>query len=275
MSNIINVATSFNNNNFRNAIVMVNSLLNNYSSNEKITMYCFVTDDILNKKEEFISFLEKKEILNLQFLQSKSWKQQVENGNKILSNPVWHKLFISSELKDISKVLYISPNSLFQRDADVLLSYKYFGKIGGIIDHYAMNETIFENSNYIYYWYDTMYADLNEWRSLKFENWVIEYSNSLKINTINKENDALNIFFRKYSRALPYYFGFPVRMQTESYYNWVLSSPINISFRGEYRPWTAHQHHPYEIFWRNEYYKIFNEIPPLQKTLRNEIVIDD
>lgn len=271
----MNLVTSFDERSYNHAVIMIKSFFKNYKNQEKINLFCFVNEDLLSQESEFFSLIDEKDRLSLKFIVSKRWSKEVNNKNAILSDIVWQKLFIASELTDIKNVLYITPNSMFQKDVDTFLKYNYFGKIAGVIDNYGMNEIIFNTPDSVYYWYDVMYADLEFWRESNFEDWVINYSKNLLINTINKENDALNIFFKKYAKPLPYHFGYMARIKDEPRFSELLSHPSLVVFGGKNKPWTDHNYNNYEISWRNQYRAIFGEDVPIRENLKNEVYLND
>ena len=271
----MNLVTSFDERSYNHAVIMVKSFFKNYKDQEKINLFCFVNEDLLSQESEFYGLINETNRLSLKFLVSKRWSNEIKDKKTMLSDIVWQKLFIASELKDINNALYITPNSMFQKDVSTFLKYNYFGKIAGVIDNYGMNEIIFNTPDSVYYWYDVMYVDLEFWRDSNFEDWVVSYTNNLLINTINKENDALNIFFKELSSAIPYTFGYMAKFKDEPRFEEILVNPSLVVFGGKNKPWTNHNYNSYEMLWRDEYKIIFGEDVPIRENLKNEVYLND
>ena len=269
----LSIVTSFDKEELNHALVMIKSFSDNYfEENEDISLFCFVDEEIEKNKQEILNRIHVHKNIHIDFVVSKNWidvKSDIKNSC-LLKNKVWHKFFISSELKDCDNIIYVSPNSLFLRDVTPLLKYKPSNKFAARIDNFGWNEVVFSTQDRVYYETDVFYTSLSFWREKNIEKWVVDYLNFTKINPMNMDQDLFNIFFDKDMTALPYHFCYGSRMNTELYFGWQLKNPLVISFSGRDCPWIKKEnYHHLEILWNNYHHRVIRE-EKVEKSIRFE-----
>lgn len=254
------IVTSFDDNYFDYAAVMVKSFSNNYHENEVLKFTCLVPKESLHREEEFINLIKTKS-LKIEFVNAESFNSFQSSGkayeSRYISNNMYHRLFIGSILKEFSKAIYIDPDALILRDVKPLLNYKTQLPLAAVVEYTDMAIKDLGTEDIPYFNNGVFIADLNFWRDKQIEKKLVEWL------LINEKKDcpdqsAMNEIFKYLWTPLPINFNLlAFKLFEDKTLEKNFNNPLIVHFVGPFKPWDNNVEVP---IWSNKWKVVYKSI---------------
>lgn len=257
----LSLATSFDINYYNYVKVMLKSFSINYHGNEKLDFYCLVPQDLLDKEKNFIQELQV-DNLNIKFITSPNFINFLDNYENIpgantesiwITKNAYHRIFLSSVLPEIDKIIYIDPDCFIRRNVLPLLQYPDYNKFMATAEIHSpdpisltWDRCYFNNGVFITF--------LNYWRENDLENKMLDYLYKNGATT-HPEQDLQNIFFADVFYPLPQSFNTFAFYDKLKYLDiFVKPDPLIVHFAGHTKPWSGTYNSEYAVEWNDLYY---------------------
>lgn len=256
------VFTSFDEGYYDTAAVMVSMLIDNYSGQEALQLYCLVPEELHHKEDSFISLVGSPSNVSIKFVTAKRYRglvnsRLVENDDievEWITTSAFHRIFISSEFPDIDKAIYIDPDIIILRDIQPILDYPLHNKI---IAHIELSPPEYIDKDTNYFNNGVYITDLNYWREQGLEGKMI---NDILHDRVSKhgEQDLMNKYFKDCVSHLPRTMNLFSYQDHSELLREATPDPIIVHFLGPLKPWKNHDVETrWTNIWRDRYRKLF------------------
>lgn len=264
------LATSFDENYIDYMPVMVQSISENYHGKEVLDFYCLVPEELLVKETQFRLNLNVTN-MNIKFVTSENYKKFLNNGfanaSIWVTQNAWHRMFISSLLKDYDKCIYLDADTMVCRDIDPLLNYPMYSKFMAYQEIWTESKA-FETNDRIYFNDGVFITDLNYWRDNDLENKMVDYviKNG---STEYIEQDILNRFMVDEFYPLPMSFNFFAwQFRFLPFIYEIMKDPLVVHFNGPEKPWKKEA----DIYgvWTERWRSLYNRLTGINIKMEEE-----
>ena len=258
------IVTSFDGNYFQYSMVLARSLADNYNGGERLELICLVPLDLAAREEEYVSKVDRREKLRIQFRSSTSYEQLVASGrynfDKIphITSNAMQRIFMAATLHEYDDVLYIDPDCMITRDIRPALEYPLVNKFLATVESDGSSLTVFDDPDRAYFGNGVFITSLEYWRAARIEEKMLQFLTDPSYEeTACIEQDLMNRFLFDVWSPLPVSFN----------YRWEFvelggpfrgSFPLIFHFIGSYKPWIQYGNTTsFEAAWRKIYLDMF------------------
>jgi len=258
------VLTSFDENYYEYAPVLVRSFSDNYHSDKIQDFYCLVPEKLLSLQDDFINRVGNVKNLNIKFVCAPDYIQFEKDAKKIniigeghfwLSRHAMHRVFMIQVLDGFDKAIYIDPDTIVLRDVKPLLEYPMYNKFVACVEVHDFDNHLTESQDDIYFADGVFIADLNFWRVSGMHYKMKDYIYNNPIPPF-MDQDIFNLFFMPYLQNMPLRFNtYPIYLK-EPLLAQHTENPLIAHFVGWEKPWRDVESNKYIDLWRDAYNRL-------------------
>jgi lipopolysaccharide biosynthesis glycosyltransferase len=258
------VLTSFDENYFSYARVMVKSFSDNYKKEKSQDFYCLVPETLLDKEQQFKSELGDVGNLNIKFVCSPDYTQFIKDSEKInvvnegahaFNRHAFHRVFLSQVCDKFDKAIYFDPDTLILRDVDPILDYPLNNALMACVEVHEPTNNLTGKKDQLYFNSGVFITDLNFWRENNMHDKIKAHLYKGEIAEY-MDQDILNLFFIDNLYPLPLSFNSYPMYLGDSILSKHLPDPLVIHFAGGGKPWQVVSDDKYHLIWHNLYNRL-------------------
>lgn len=255
------IATSFDENLFKQTTVLLKTFYENYKDENAIDFYCLVPPELMIRESEFINYLGEMGNINVKFIYSEKWvdlvKDKTLKGSLYITENAWHRIFLSSLFPDYNRAIYIDSDAMIVGDISELINYDVDAEMIAKFEISNVPFEIFNTQDRLYFNDGVFITNLDYWRENNLEQQMIDYvlENG---STLYIEQDLLNIFFEDKVAPLPQTFNFgPWQNEVWTIKN-LNVSPVIVHWFGKEKPWSGSTHK--EDKWKDSWIEKYKSL---------------